>query len=46
VSDGACIVILSFFQHKRVRPADANKITNSAQHPKSVGTAAIGHFGY
>jgi len=27
--------------HKVVRPADADKITNLAQHPKSLGTAGL-----
>jgi len=27
--------------HKRVRPTDADKIANLAQHPKRLGTAGV-----
>ena len=30
-----------FLMHKSVRPADTDKIVILAQHPKSLGTAAI-----
>jgi len=36
----ACCCFLFFSIHKVVWPADADKITNLAQHPKSLGTAA------
>ena len=35
------VVFFLFSIHKIVRPADADKIANLAQHPKSLGTAGI-----
>jgi len=37
------IFILFFSMHKTVRPADIDKVANLAQHPKSLGTTAIGY---
>jgi len=36
--------VLVFSICKIVRPVDAGKIVNSAQHPKSLGTAALIDF--
>jgi len=36
-----CVLYFLFSIHKIVRPADADKIANLAQHPKSLGTAAL-----
>jgi len=35
------VVFVLFSIHEIVRPADADKITNLAQYPKSLGTAAL-----
>jgi len=35
------VVFFLFSIHKRVRPADADKMANSAQPPKSLGTTAL-----
>ena len=36
-----CMLFFVFSIHKIVRPADTDKTTNSAQHPKSLGTADL-----
>jgi len=35
------LLLLIFSIYEVVRPADANKIANLAQHPKRLGTAGI-----
>jgi len=36
-----CVLYLFVFDTQKVRPADADKIANLAQHPKSLGTAGL-----
>jgi len=42
--DNVIPAVLVFSICKIVRPVDAGKIVNSAQHPKSLGTAALIDF--
>jgi len=47
MGDGVRVVVFFFVfsMRKAVRPADANKIANSAQHPNGLGTAGIIDWG-